>query len=57
MIPKEMQAICQVDVCTEENNVPPIFFTNTRSAANSKFPILVASQPLDTFLNYSKKLN
>lgn len=55
MMPKEMQAICRVDICTGENNVSPIFFANTRSVASSKIPILVASQPLDTFPNLLKE--
>jgi hypothetical protein len=56
MMPKQMLAICQVDICTEKK-IGGILssFTNTLTVANSKFPILVVSQPLDTFLNLLKE--
>jgi hypothetical protein len=56
MMPKQMLAICQADICIEKKIGSTLFsFTSTRSMANSKFPILGASKPLDTFLNLLKE--
>lgn len=45
MMPKQILAICQADICTEKKIEGTLFsFTCTPSTANSKFPILVVSQ-------------